>query len=107
MVWATWSKGRELADLREKQKDLLGQLAGGSEAPTVSMTAEPPEDSNTPELLQLRAEVSRLARRKQEVGSVLAENRRLKTQLASISTNTQTTLPPGYIRKFAAWNVGY
>jgi len=111
MLCASWSKGRQVADLRQRQKDLLAQLSATPEPPAApvvpSTLAKMAGDSNTSELLQLRAEVNRLTRRKQELTSVLGENQRLKAQLASISTNGQANLPSDYIRKSAAKNLGY
>ena len=113
MLLTAWSKGRQVADLREKQKGVLAQLSGDVEpAKTPALVTELPKpeeqnQSNSSELLRLRAEVSRLTRRKQELSSVVAENQRLKARLAAAATNAQGTLPPGYIRKSAAQNVGY
>jgi hypothetical protein len=115
MLWATWSKGRQLGELRAKESELLASAPAGSEnlaapaaeAPPASASAQPADNPNAPELLRLRAEVSRLMRRKQELSSVVAENGRLKSQLASGGSNTRSGLPAGYIRKANAQNRGY
>ena len=107
----SWSKSRQVSELRQKQKELLAQLSTSAESapvtPPNSEQAKPADDSNTSELLRLRAEVNRLTRRKQELMAVSAENQRLKAQLASSSTNSKAPLPNGYIRKSAAQNRGY
>src|ERR1051326_52097 len=114
LLWATWSKGRQLGELRAKESELLASAPAGSEnlvAPAettpVSSGAQPAENPNTPELLRLRAEVNRLMRRKQELSSAVAENRRLKSQLASIGSNSKSSLGADYIRKANAQNRGY
>src|SRR5881394_1389179 len=91
MLWATWSKGRQLEDLRSKQKELLAQVSddSGTAPPAVASppTQKTADDTNTSELLHLRAEINRLTRRKQELASAQSENLRLKAELASAGTN--------------------
>jgi len=111
MLWAAWSKGRQVAELRDKQKDVLVQLSAGADAaPSPAVASEPPKpsaDLNSSELLRLLAEVARLTRRKQELSPTLTENQRLKARLAYVTTNAQAALPADYMRKSAAKNAGY
>ena len=113
-----WGQRRELAALQAEQQQLAARLAAAEQAPTPRPTttterlaAHPasPALVATPELLRLRNEVTRLTERRRELGGVRAENERLRTELAGRGTNGSggLQLPPGYIRKSQAAQVGY
>jgi hypothetical protein len=114
MLWAAWSKSRQLGELRVKESEMLASSAASSDnsAPSIDTSpgpsnAQPAENPNTPEVLRLRAEVSRLMRRKQELSGAVAENQKLKSQVAAIGSNSQSNLPNDYLRKANAQNRGY
>jgi hypothetical protein len=69
----------------------------------------PPTLVVTPELLRLRSEVTRLTERRRELAGERAENERLRAQFATRGTNAAAgiRLPPGYIRRSEARNLGY
>jgi hypothetical protein len=111
LFWTAWSKGHELSELRSREQAIL---TGESQqqAPIESPATQPAvsldtTSTNTPELLQLRGEVVRLELRKKELLSARAENERLKTQLASMATNSSPELPPDYIRTSKAQDRGF
>jgi hypothetical protein len=106
-----WSQHRELASLHEDELRTRTKrsqaILHSSPNEVIAVTVE----QHTPslELLRLRGEIGLLERRKRELGSVHAENERLRTQLATKGTNAPTgiALPPGYLRKTEAKFVGY
>jgi hypothetical protein len=110
-LWAVFSQGNQVSNLREEQKRLLSQLTASSgevKAPEPTSLAVPaPVATNSNELLRLRNEVNQLTRRKKELASVQPENDRLRVQLASAGTNKHDILPSGYVRKSVARNAGY
>lgn len=104
--------------LREEQQQYLSRLAASS---TGDLTPAPIEQSTPvkssvadtavpPELLRLRSEATRLARRKRELAGVAAEGERLRAELAArpmnATTAAGTVAPPGFIRKSEARNMG-
>jgi hypothetical protein len=101
---------RQLGRLRSEQQRLIAQMSGGVESGLAPATAAPEERLASPEvpfeLLQLRNEANRLARRKQELNAARGENERLKQQLATSRTN-RGGLPPGFLRKSEARMMGY
>jgi hypothetical protein len=114
-AWAVIAQRQELGHLRIERQAQLAALSGdaASPAPTGVQPAQagpaPVAPENPSELLQLRSEVTRLTQQRQALANVRAESERLRTQLASRSTNAApgTVLPPGYIRKAQARMVGY
>jgi hypothetical protein len=109
LLWATFSQGQRLEELRAEQNHILaGEAAPASPAvpESASQPEANPEKTDSAELLQLRNEVNRLTRRKQELASVQREHQQLQTQLASAATNHNASLPAGYVRKAEAQNLG-
>lgn len=85
---------RHLAKLKTGQQTVLKQLAG--DPVEISHPATEPQEVATraevdPELLQLRNQVTQLTARRRELAGVLAENERLRTQLAAHGTNAPNT----------------
>jgi len=105
-------QGSKLGDLRVEQRRLLTRLetaydvSGTAPAETASQFAQRAGYSPSPELLQLRDQVTRLSARKRELAGVADENERLRAQLAARATNA-VQLPPGYLRRTEARMVGY
>src|SRR5579862_6204710 len=111
LLYVTWTKGRELSDLRGREEAFLNRnnespLAAEPVSPNLHASTDVPS-TNTPELLQLRGEIVRLELRKKELMSARSENERLKGQLASMSTTSTSELPPDYIRKSKAQDRGF
>ena len=101
----------KLTELRAEQQRSNAQ----QEALRLSATAAAPvqpanadgatgQASVSSELLKLRAEVSRLTQRRDELAHLDAENQELKTRIAASVTNGTSS---GYIRKSQAKFVGY
>jgi hypothetical protein len=88
---------RELKDFQDEQ----------SKQTIPSSDMKPVMSSPSSELLRLRNQVSQLTRRQRELANVQVENERLQTRIASAHTNIVRQLPPGYIRKAEARNMGY
>jgi hypothetical protein len=81
---------RQLAKLKADQQAVLKQLAG--DPVEIWHPATEPQEVAThakvdPELLQLRNEVTQLTARRRELAGVIAENERLRTQVAARGTN--------------------
>ncbi len=105
----------QLAELRAENRQLLARAVAPPEtlarpAPRPSILAAPVGAGTTvtesPELLRLRSEVTRLMGRQRELSGVRLENERLRAQLAARGTNAPAgaTLPPGYLlRTQAKW----
>jgi len=114
-LWGVLGQRSQLAGLRAEQQQLLAVRAHGSaslgtaEATGASPGTPQPTLVATPELLRLRSEVTRLTERRRELAGERAENERLRAQLASRGTNSPPgiRLPPGYIRRSEARNMGY
>jgi hypothetical protein len=111
LLWAVFSQGNQLSNLRKEQQRLLSQLTASSGEPKapepLSLAVAAPVATNSNELLRLRNEVNQLTRRKKELAGVQPENARLRVQLASAGTNRQDILPPGYVRRSNARKLGY
>jgi hypothetical protein len=103
-------QGRQVGDLRSERRQLLEELekpATASKPVDHSLfTVQPAQNSPSAELLQLRDQVSRLTRRKQEFSAVKNENNRMREQLAARATNA-IKLPPNYVRRINARMAGY
>lgn len=110
-LWAVFAQQRQLENLRAEQQRLQAEIQSPAAAPVQTASTESPRSDSAPssELLRLRSQVSQLTQRKRELATLPAENDRLRTQVATRSTNVVAgkTLPPGYIRKSQAQNVGY
>lgn len=102
-------QARQIEGLREESERLREQLKHlpGERLTSAGLTGTPATHSPSPELLRLRNQVSQLLRRQQELAGVPRENERLRGQIASARTNVARALPPGYIRKSEARNLGY
>ena len=110
---AAMTEGRRLSDLRAEQRQLAAQLAGPEAA---GLAASPPSQGSeaaqtapvSPELLRLRAEVTRLSALRNQLAPARAENERLRAELAAMARNRVAgqTLPPGYLRRADAQLVG-
>lgn len=83
----------------------LASATPSAEAVAVS-TSEPLTPDEKLELMQLRDRVSSLRERQRSGPGVSNENAQLRTQLASFGSAAQGTLPPGYLRRVDARNVG-
>jgi hypothetical protein len=116
-LWGIWRQQNQLASLRAEQQQMQAQMAAGADSSAPNETPDPggagpvatPTLVVTPELLRLRSEVTRLTERRRELAGERAENERLRAQLASRGTNAAggIRLPPGYIRRSEARNMGY
>lgn len=114
-VWAVIAQRQELGHLRTEREVRLTALSAdiASPAPSDVEPAEPAaaaaQAEGPSELLQLRGEVTRLTQQRQALANVVTENERLRSQLASRGTNVAPgmALPPGFIRKSQARNVGF
>jgi len=107
-------QGRQLSDLRAEQQRLAAELAGPEAsglpaAPQGRAGGGPGTAPVSPELLRLRAEVTRLGALRLELAPARAENERLRLQLAAAGTNNVPgqALPPGYLRRAEARMAGY
>jgi len=115
-VWRVAVQRQELVQVRAEQGRLIALSVPASQEPTTqkgvdsdAQEAANPAEAVPPELLQLRAEVQRLTRRLSELSAVSKEAEQLQAQLQNSQTNSTTgvRLPPGYLRKSQAQNVGY
>jgi len=115
-VWRVTVQRQELVRVRAEQERLIALSLPASQAPTTqkggdsdAQEAANPAEAVPPELLQLRAEVQRLSRRLSELSAVSKEAEQLQAQLQNSRTNSAAgvRLPPGYLRKSQAQNVGY
>ena len=111
--WAVVAQQREVSRLRGEQRRLLAKLDSDNAGPGTSAqsgsavdSAEARTSSSSPELLQLRNEVTTLTQRRRALEGVTEENERLRAQLAS-SQNNSAGFVQGYIRKTQAKLVGY
>jgi hypothetical protein len=114
MLVAVFLQQNRIARLRAEQTQVLARLADPAEMPLADAPANPQDvkqSSHSPaiELLQLRAEVTRLGNRKRELGGALVANQRLQAQFATRGTNVPgaVALPAGYIGKSQARKLGY
>jgi len=116
-LWVVRGQRIEISRLQAQQQSAANQPetaaegAGSSgQTGTESVPAEiPMVPAIESELLRLRSEVTRLSARKRELATAPAEKEQLRAQLAN-SSRAQipgTPLPPGYMRKNTALNVGY
>jgi hypothetical protein len=117
-LWSTATQRQQVLALRAQRQRLLDQTDNAFQASGASTTtAGPAESSGSPghnaavpaELLRLRGEVARLTQRRQELEGVQRENQTLRARLADSQTNNASAmkLPPGYIRRAQARQVGY
>ena len=115
-VWRVTVQRQELVRVRAEQGRLIALSVPASQEPTTqkgvdsdAQEAANPAEAVPPELLQLRAEVQRLTRRLSELSAVSKEAEQLQAQLQNSRTNSAAgvRLPPGYLRKSQAQNVGY
>jgi len=110
-VCAVAARQKQLARLRAEERDTLSDLSQISAPPAAPSESSSPHEAPaaSTELLRLRSEVAQLTQRRQALAGVAAENRALKSQLASGATNAPSgvELPPGFLRKSQAQLVGY
>jgi len=114
LLLAVRTKHQQRAILKAEYDRILTGFAGATEA-TASLSPPQSErvavDSHkpSPELLQLRAQVTQLRNRKRELAQVTSENQRLQNQLANRGGSAPggITLPPDYIKTSAARFTGY
>ena len=109
---------RQANQLREEQRQYLNDLAAPStvDAATPAAGQATPASSladaaASPELLRLRSEATRLSRHKRDLAGVMAEGEHLRAELAARPTDATATaaglaVPPGFIRKSEARNMG-
>ena len=94
-VAAVLIQRQQLADLRASQAS-PPSIDDSSPMPA----ATPVPDAATPELLQLRSQVSQLTERKRELAGARSENQQLLAQQAARKVNpASNALPAGYIRR--------
>ena len=112
-LWAVRAQRQQLTALQAEQQQASASGVRPAESPE-SSTASPTEqnpvtETVSPELLRLRGEVTRLNLQKRELAAVEAEGQRLHAELAKVSNRgaSGVTLPPGFMRKAEAKNVGY
>ena len=108
-LWVLAGQHRQLAGLRDEKQRLEQQ--GAVASPTSQARAAEPESPSsrvaaTPEMLRLRAEVTRLEGRRRDMAYVATENGKLRVQLTSAGTNGGRAAS-GYIRASEARLVGY
>lgn len=107
-VCGVLAQRQKLAALRANASALNSTQPSATVENQQTAEAPPTETTLTPELLQLRGEVTRLQARQRELAGVPAEGDRLRAQLAVAGTNAPgLRLPPGYLRASAAQMVGY
>ena len=108
-----FAQGRQLGELRAEHQRLVIQQEGAKKNSTEAAPKNESTGSPSIELLRLRNEVSQLTSRRRELNNVTSENEKLLVQVAASRTNpakaaiVMQTLPPGYISKATARNVGY
>ncbi len=114
MVVAVSLRQNQVATLRAERTQVLARLTEPVEVSLTVAPAAPPDSkqnshSTSIELLQLRAEVTRLGNRKHELANAHLENNRLQFELTTRGTNVPgaAALPAGYIRKSQARKLGY
>ena len=85
----TWvvTQQHELTNLRAEQKQVLAQIAAEPNESSRSAT-QPPDSTvekpgSSPELLQLRSEITRLTQRKRELAGVVTEHENLLAKVAA------------------------
>ena len=112
LLAVAFAQRRELASLKTEQSN--PQPAAETSAAVVESVANAAvpsrvQPSPSSELLRLRGEVGQLERRKRELSGARTENERLRTQLATKSTNAPggIALPAGYMRKADAKLAGF
>lgn len=103
----------QLANLRTRQSNATQPAAAanrpdsGLQTDFTASTSDASADSSR-ELMQLRAEVTRLTARKRELANVGETSARLRAQLDSPQTNSDSIpIPPGYIRRSYAQFRGF
>jgi small-conductance mechanosensitive channel len=85
-VFWVLSQQRDLAGLRAEQKRVLAQLSaepGENSRPADQPADNVAETGSSPELLQLRSEITRLTQRKRELAGVEKEHEKLRASLAA------------------------
>jgi hypothetical protein len=103
---------RNLAGLRSELGELQTlaqqrQAAAAASRTKPASPVQPLSETEKLELIQLRAEVTRLQERRKELAAVKAENEKLQEHLASAGSGTeQASLPAGYVRRREARFVG-
>ncbi len=114
LLCGAFMQRRELDELRGQRERLNSKAQASQSADaTVSLneqiqtegSASASQPSPSLELLRLRGEVARLARRRDELAPIGAENTRLQEQLAMRATNGPVS--GGYIHKRQAKYAGY
>jgi len=115
-VYGVVAQRQQIAALRAQQQQIVTELAGASPDSTALPSERegsplevniPGKTPISPELLRLRAEVSRLTGQLRSLSTVTNEHARLLAELAGSRTNPDgAILPPGYIRKAQARFVG-
>ena len=112
-LWLVAAQRQQLAELRAARTaaEQDGILEGNRDA---SLETNAPGTTGqvlnlSPELLQLRSQVTLLSAQVRGLNFVTQENARLRGQLAAAAQNTATgiQLPPGYVRKNQARLAGY
>ncbi|MGC3958154.1 MAG: hypothetical protein QM813_09510 [Verrucomicrobiota bacterium] len=105
---------QQLHKLRHEAQELQSQVEALPTNTTPEIAAPAPTASASYsgpplELLRLRSQVGQLERRKQELASVRAENKRLQTEIATKPAGRSGSgmLPAGYLRRAEAKNLGF
>lgn len=114
MLVVVFLRQNRITTLKAERAQILVRLADPAAVPPTVAPAEPPNlkqsaPSPSIELLQLRAEVTKLGNRKRELANARVESERLHDQFATQGTNVPgaVALPAGYIRKSQARQLGY
>jgi hypothetical protein len=113
-VALTQRQHQELGALQQQILTLSARAGELTNSPSATVPTNPPEpvvvaSGPSLELLRLRSQVGQLERRKRELAGAAGEQQRLQAQLTNRAAGEATAvrLPPGYIRRAAAQNVGH
>lgn len=112
-VALTQRQQQELGALQQQILTLSTRAGELTNAPSATMPMNAPEpvvvaSGPSLELLRLRSQVGQLERRKRELAGASVEQQRLQAQLTNRAPAeaADVRLPPGYIRRAAARNIG-
>jgi hypothetical protein len=112
LICCAFVQRHQLNELKARQQQLRQEEAA-PQAATTSFRDDKPRDMEpatvppqvSPELLKLRAQVSQLIHRRDELAPLATENEQIKAQLAGRATNSSPGA--GWVRKSQAKFVGY
>ena len=98
-VSAVFLQRSELNGLRSHEERVAPPLEADSDSAGSDLAPASGPEGTSRELLQLRAEVTRLTSRKRELAGVEKASEQLRAQLATPPAGSGMPLPRGYIRK--------